>query len=198
MGIYGIPWNPALPLSSASCFAEEKPLVVEIGFGMGAATWRIALERPDAVFIGIEVHKPGVGRLLSDIERNGIGNLKVIHHDAVEVVESMTRPSSIHGFHVFYPDPWPKKRHQKRRIMKRDFVDLLVDRLVPGGYLYFVTDIQDYAERTKDLLDGTRDLGNSCDGYAPRKSWRHDTKFEGKASLAGRNAWELFYVKTGR
>lgn len=181
-----------------SLFPETKPLVMEIGFGMGQATWRIALARPEFNYLGVEVHGPGVGRLLMEIGKNGIRNLLIVQHDAVEVLRNMVLPASLAGFHIFYPDPWPKKRHHKRRLMRQPLVDLMVSRLEPGGYIYFVTDIEEYALSTLSLLESAPDLGNAFDGFAAGLDWRPETKFEAKAKNEDRKAWELFFRKRGR
>lgn len=178
-------------------FPETKPLVMEIGFGMGQATWQIALSRPEFNYLGVEVHGPGVGRLLIEIGKNGVRNLRIIQHDAVEVLRDMIRPASLAGFHIFYPDPWPKKRHHKRRLMRQPLVDLMVSRLEPGGYIYFVTDIEEYALSTLSLLESVPDLRNPFDGFATGLDWRPETKFEARAKSEDRNAWEIFFRKRG-
>lgn len=191
---YIVPFT-AEPADIKTLFAEPKPVVLEIGFGMGQATWQIALERHEYSYLGAEVHLPGVGRLLISIQENKIDNLKIINHDAVEVLERMLAPGSLAGIHLFYPDPWPKKRHHKRRIMRESLVDLMSSRLERGGYLYFVTDIEDYAISTLELLSSRKELENPYQGFAPRQPWRPETKFGSKAEKAGRGAWELYFVK---
>jgi len=179
----------------ATFFATPKPLVVEIGFGMGQATWQIAAKRSHYNYLGIEVHSPGVGRLIMEIRDKGLENLKIIQHDAVEVLADMVPENSLAGLHVFYPDPWPKKRQQKRRIMRQSIVDLMISRLAPGGYLYFVTDIEDYARATLELLSACVGISNAHGGFAPRQEWRPETKFEAKAKKASRSTWELYFTK---
>lgn len=187
-------------LEPQAVFGQDRPLVMEIGFGMGQATWRIALERPEFNYLGVEVHAPGVGRLLMEIDRRGIQNLRLIQHDAVQVLGAMIADSSLAGFHIFYPDPWPKKRHHKRRLMRPALVDLMVRKLATDGYIYFVTDIEEYALATKEVLDAFPSLANEYEGFAERVSWRPETKFEARAkSLAlaeGSSAYELMYRKT--
>lgn len=190
-----IPYEPR-PLDLFATFGAH-PLVLEIGFGMGQATWQIARDRPDAAFLGCEVHGPGVGRLLMDIEREGLGNLRIIQHDAVDVLTDMLPPGSLAGIHIFYPDPWQKKRHHKRRLMRRSLVDLMTARLAPGGYLYFVTDIEEYAQSTLEILSGTSGLRNTAGGFSPKAAWRPETKFERKAAKASRGVWELMFEATG-
>ncbi len=191
-----IPFNPERPLDFPEIFGNERPVICEIGFGMGLATWRIARERPDYNYLGIEVHTPGVGKLLAAIEEHGLSNIRILHHDAVEALERVVAPASLSGFHIFYPDPWPKKRHHKRRLMRPGIVELLTSRLKPGGYLYFVTDIEDYADATLELLARTAGLRNRYEAYAPRQTWRPETKFESRASNAGRSSFELWFERT--
>jgi tRNA (guanine-N7-)-methyltransferase len=183
------------PLSYEEIFGDRNPVIMEIGFGMGQASWQIALARQSYNYLGVEVHSPGVGRLLMDIESHGIKNLRIIQHDAVEVFGNMIAPGTLDGLHIFYPDPWPKKRHHKRRFMRAELIDLMVSRLKMGAYLYFVTDIEEYAENTKILLSENNMLVNQFDGYASRIEWRPETRFERKASEANRPAFELFFIK---
>jgi tRNA (guanine-N7-)-methyltransferase len=192
---HGVPWEPGRLLNPQSLFdpAMMGPFVVEIGFGMGDATARIAQALPATAFFGIEVHAPGVGQMLLEIERQGLKNLKVCRHDAMEVVELMLAPDSVDGFHVFFPDPWPKKKHHKRRIMRKDFVALLASRLKPGGYLYFVTDWEEYAAATLEVLQAETLLENAFETWATREYWRPVTKFEKRAVDEGRQIRELFF-----
>lgn len=192
--LYIIPYQ-ARQADPMSFFGSGKPVVMEIGFGMGKATWRIAQERPQYDYLGVEVHGPGVGRLIMEIRDNRLDNLKIIQHDAVEVLADMIGENSLAGLHIFYPDPWPKKRHHKRRLMRHPIVDLMVSRLRPGGYLYFVTDIEDYAQSTLELLSDCAGLANAHDGFAGRLSWRPETKFEAKAKKESRPTWELYFTK---
>jgi tRNA (guanine-N7-)-methyltransferase len=192
--LYALPFG-VQPIKGSEIFAESKPLILEIGFGMGQATWQIALERPEFNYLGVEVHSPGVGRLLMEIRDRGIKNLKIIQHDAVEVLQDMIAPEGLAGLHVFYPDPWPKKRHHKRRLMRPDLVDLMASRLAEGAYLYFVTDIEDYANQTLAVLSDCGALKNAYQGFAPRIEWRPRTKFEGRAMVESRPSFELFFVK---
>ncbi len=171
------------------------PLVAEIGFGMGTATWQIAAAMPGVDFLGIEVHTPGVGKLMSMLDENKVSNVRIVHHDAIEVFEQAIMPASLAGINIFYPDPWPKKRHHKRRLIRPDLIDTLVPRLIPGGYLYFVTDIEDYADSSLEVLSSCPGLKNCFDGFAPRQSWRPETKFEARALRDGRGAWELFFAR---
>lgn len=182
-------------LEPASFFARHKPVVMEIGFGMGKATWQIAMSRPEYDYLCLEVHSPGVGKLLLELKAHDIENVRIIQHDAVEVLADMMPPESLAGFHIFYPDPWPKKRHHKRRLMRKAIVDLMIDRLRPGGYLYFVTDIEEYGLAVLELLSACPALRNEYAGFAPRIEWRPETKFEAKATKAARGAFELYFTK---
>ncbi len=192
---YGVSWNPDSRVDAMSLFGSDGPFVIEIGFGMGLATAAIAQALPDTQFLGLEVHAPGVGKLLAEIAARDIQNLRVCRHDAVEVVDSMVRKSSVDGFHVFFPDPWPKKRHHKRRIMSAEFVHLLADRLKPGGYLYYVTDWEEYAVATLETLKAEAALVNSAEAWAGRQPWRPVTKFEQRAINDGRPIRELYFTK---
>ena len=182
-------------LNFTEIFSNTNPVTFEIGFGMGHATSKIAMANPDMNYIGSEVHVPGVGRLLSDIKKNGIKNLYIIQHDALEILETMIPDSSIEAFHVFFPDPWPKKKHHKRRLMRRPHTDLLAQKLAPGGYIYFATDWEEYAEEALQELSETAGLKNRYDGYAPHQEWRPRTKFEQKGLDADRKICELIFVK---
>jgi len=191
-----VPFEADKKFDAAGAFCREAPLVVEIGFGMGLATAQIAAALPDRNFLGIEVHTPGVGKLLSEIEKRGLSNLRILHHDAVEFLEHSVRPDSVSGFHIFFPDPWPKKRHHKRRLIQRPLTDLLASRLIPGGYLYFVTDWEEYALWARDALESTPGLINKFPGgWAGKKSWRPVTKFEQRALADGRTIRELWFVR---
>jgi tRNA (guanine-N7-)-methyltransferase len=192
---YCIAFDGSRPLDIESVFGRQAPLVVEIGFGMGQATWKIAEANPGISYLGIEVHTPGVGRLLYELNARGIENVRIVHHDAVEVFERMLIPASLAGIHLFYPDPWPKKRHHKRRIIRPGLVELLVSRLKPGGYLYFVTDIEEYALWSLDILSRTEVLRNRYENFAPQQPWRPETKFESHASRDGRGRWELVFER---
>ncbi len=182
-------------LDITTLFAEHKPLILEIGFGMGQATWRIARDRPQFNYIGIEVHTPGVGRLIMDAKAAGLTNLKIIQHDAIEVLRSMIPPASLAGIHVFYPDPWPKKRHHKRRFMQDGVIELMAQKLVHEGYLYFVTDIEEYARFSKESLDRCALLHTPFESFAPYQEWRPETKFEHHAAHSGRGRFELLYTR---
>lgn len=182
-------------LNYTEIFNNTNPVIMEIGFGMGHATSIIAENNPDINYIGSEVHVPGVGRLLGDIKTKLLKNLYIIEHDALEILETMIPDNSLAGFHIFFPDPWPKKKHHKRRMLQRPRTDLLAKKLAPGGYLYFATDWQEYAGSALEELEMTEGLANKYEGYAPHQEWRPRTKFEQKGLDAGRDIYELFFVK---
>lgn len=182
-------------LNFETVFGNKNPVTIEIGFGMGAATSIIAQQNPEKNYLGLEVHTPGVGKLLSEIETHNLKNLRIIEHDAMEVLEYMIEPSSVDAFHVFFPDPWPKKKHHKRRLMQRPRTDLLAQKLKTGGYIYMATDWKPYGEFALEELSLTSFLKNKYDGFAPHQSWRPQTKFEKKGLDAEREICELFFEK---
>jgi tRNA (guanine-N7-)-methyltransferase len=174
-------------------FGNKNQVTLEIGFGMGTATAIIAEANPDKNYLGIEVHRPGIGKLLWEIEKRGLANVRIIEHDAVEVLEKMIAPVSFEAVHIFFPDPWPKKRHHKRRLVTRPFTDTLALALKPGGYLYMVTDWEDYAKWALTELGTTPGLSNSFCGFSPSQEWRPRTKFEQKGLDKNHKVWELFF-----
>jgi len=192
--LFVLPYAAAQPDLSA-IFGRSAPLTVEIGFGMGMATASIALANPDRDYLGIEVHTPGVGKLLWEIERKKLSNIRIVEHDAVEVLRDMLADGSVSAFHIFFPDPWPKKRHQKRRLVKRPFTDLLARKLAPDGYVYMATDWTEYGEWALAELTATQGLRNRYDAFAPRQEWRPETKFERKGLDKAHDVKELFFVK---
>jgi tRNA (guanine-N7-)-methyltransferase len=185
----------AAPVDFAAAFGRDAPRVLEIGFGMGDATAAIAQALPGTDFIGVEVHTPGVGALLKQIGERGLTNLRLLQHDAVDVLQQMIAPGSLAGVHVFFPDPWHKKKHNKRRLIQPDFVTLLTSRLAAGGYLHCATDWQPYAEQMLQVLSAEPALRNSADGYAPRPDYRPLTKFENRGLKLGHGVWDLVFVK---
>jgi tRNA (guanine-N7-)-methyltransferase len=168
---------------------------VEIGFGIGQATASIAAAQPERDFIGIEVHPPGVGALLQRIDQAGLSNLRIVQHDAVAVLEAMIAPASLAAVHVFFPDPWPKKKHHKRRLIQPAFVALVASRLAPGGTLHCATDWQPYAEQMLAVLAAEPSLTNPSDAYAPRPAYRPLTKFEQRGLNLGHGVWDLVFSK---
>lgn len=176
-------------------FGRRAPRVLEIGFGMGDATAQVARAQPGTDFIGVEVHPPGVGALLKRIGEQGLANLRIVQHDAVEVLQHMIAPASLAGVHVWFPDPWHKKRHHKRRLIQPPLVALLASRLAPGGYLHCATDWQPYAEQMLAVLAAEPALANTAAGYAPRPAWRPQTKFEARGLKLGHGVWDLVFVR---
>lgn len=189
---YLLPYAPARGDFDA-VFGRAAPRVLEIGFGMGDATAAIAQALPGTDFIGVEVHTPGVGALLKRVGELQLTNLRLIQHDAVEVLEHMIAPDSLAGVHVFFPDPWHKKKHNKRRLIQPAFVQRLVAHLAPGGYLHCATDWQPYAEQMLQVLSAEPLLRNSAAGYAPRPDYRPLTKFENRGLKLGHGVWDLVF-----
>lgn len=192
--VWCIPYEKKL-LDFEKIFGNKNPVVIEIGFGMGKATAIIAENNPHINYLGLEVHKPGIGKLLGEIRTRGLTNLRIIEHDAMEVLSDMVSDGSVSAFHIFFADPWPKKRHHKRRLVQRPRTDLFTQKLVKGGYLYFVTDWLPYAEFAMEELTQTKGLHNKFDGYAPHQEWRPETRFEQKGVDANRVISELFFEK---
>ena len=188
----------AAPLDFAATFGREAPTVLEIGFGMGEATAHIAGVMPDTNFLCCEVHEPGVGALLKRIGEQGLNNIRICAHDAVEVLDNMLPHGSLNGIHIFFPDPWHKKRHHKRRLIQPPLVRKLAEHLVPGGYLHCATDWQPYAEQMLEVLQGEILLGNSSGhdhGYADKPHYRPLTKFENRGLRLGHGVWDLVFVR---
>ncbi len=190
-----LPFAPGLLLDWPATFGRSAPRVLEIGFGMGDATAQIAAALPGTDFIGIEVHVPGVGALLKHIGEQDLGNLRLMQHDAVEVLEQMVAPASLDGVHIFFPDPWHKKRHNKRRLIQAPFVALLASRLVPRGYVHCATDWQPYAEQMLEVLAAEPGLINSAATYADRPAYRPLTKFENRGLKLGHGVWDLVFTR---
>jgi tRNA (guanine-N7-)-methyltransferase len=183
------------PVDRIAAYGRQAPLVVEIGFGMGAATAQIASANPDIDYLGIEVHEAGVGALLRRIDEAGLANLRIVRHDAVEVLERMIAPASLAAIHLFFPDPWPKKRHHKRRLVQPPFAALAASRLAPGGALHCATDWAPYAEQMLQVLSAEPALANTADGYAPRPPGRPLTKFEQRGQRLGHGVWDLVFAR---
>ena len=183
----------------AAIFKRSAPTVLEIGFGMGEATAHIASVMPDVNFLCCEVHTPGVGALLKRIEEQRLTNIRILQHDAVEVMDEMLEPASLDGVHIFFPDPWHKKKHNKRRLIQAPLIAKLVTRLKPGGYLHCATDWQAYAEQILDvlrdqpLLENTADASNG--GYAPKPAYRPLTKFENRGIKLGHGVWDVVFKR---
>ena len=195
---WGIPYRAAL-LDWATVFGRASataPKFLEIGFGMGETTARIAAGHPENDYLGIEVHTPGVGSLLKEIDERGLNNLRICQHDAVEVLRDMIPHASLAGVHVFFPDPWPKKRQQKRRLIQAPLVHLLAERLAPGGYLHCATDWEEYALQMVEVLTAENLLENTgtlTGGFAQRPAYRPQTKFETRGLRLGHGVWDVVF-----
>ena len=191
---YGLDYR-AETLDLAQTFGRAAPKVLEIGFGMGTATAEIARRLPDTDFLAADVHGPGVGNLLKLIEEQGIANIRVMRHDAVEIVENMLADNSLDGIHIFFPDPWHKKRHHKRRLIQAPFVAKLLPKLKSGGYVHLATDWEEYAAQMLDVLRAFPGLENTAEGYAPTPAYRPETKFEARGKRLGHGVWDLVFKK---
>lgn len=189
----GIPYRAAQQVDLDALFGRSAPRIVEIGCGMGETTASIAQAMPDVDFLGIEVHGPGIGNLCKLIAEHGLDNLRIIQHDAVEVLRDMIPEGVLAGVHVFFPDPWHKKRHHKRRIIQPDFVALVASRLAPGAYLHCATDWQEYAQWMLGVLAAEPLLENTASDYAPRPAYRPLTKFENRGLKLGHGVWDLVF-----
>ncbi len=191
---WGIPYvSDRLDLATA--FGRSSPVILEIGFGMGRTTAEIAEAHPQNDYLGVEVHTPGVGSLLKEIQTRQLSNVRIIQHDAVEVITRMLADGVLAGIHIYFPDPWPKKRHHKRRLIQPDFVSLLVQKLAPGGYLHCATDWEEYAQQMLEVLSAEPQLKNTAEGFSPRPAWRPITKFEQRGLKLGHGVWDLLFVR---
>jgi tRNA (guanine-N7-)-methyltransferase len=189
---YGVAFSRT-PLDLARLFGRAAPKILEIGFGMGETTAAIAQQHPENDYLGVEVHSPGVGSLLARIAELHLENIRIIQHDAVEVIEHMVVPAALDGVHVFFPDPWPKKRHHKRRLIQAPFVARLVSRMKAGAVLHACTDWEDYAEQMLEVLSAEPGLENTVSGYADRPDTRPQTKFERRGLALGHRVWDLVF-----
>lgn len=190
----GIEYAPQ-PIDLDGVFGRSAPKILEIGFGMGETTAKIAEACPQNDYLGVEVHTPGVGALCKLISEKGLANLRISQHDAVEVVRDMLPEGSLSGIHVFFPDPWHKKRHNKRRLIQPPFVALLSSRLKPGGYFHCATDWEEYGQQMLEVLSGEPTLENTAEGFAPRPDYRPLTKFENRGLRLGHGVWDVIFRK---
>jgi tRNA (guanine-N7-)-methyltransferase len=189
---FGITFDET-PLDLDTVFDRRAPRILEIGCGMGETTVAIAAANPDTDYIGIEVHTPGVGSLLKQIDEAGLSNVRVIQHDAVAVMDHMIPQASLDGLHIFFPDPWPKKRQQKRRLIQSPFIALAASRLKPGAYLHAATDWQEYAEQILAVFSAEPTLANTASGYAEKPAYRPQTKFETRGLKLGHGVWDIVF-----
>lgn len=181
------------PLDFEAAFGRVAPVVLEIGFGMGEATAHIAALMPEKNFLCCEVHDPGVGALLKRIGEQGLRNIRIVAHDAVEVIDHMVPEGSLAGVHIFFPDPWHKLRHHKRRLIQPALVARLASRLQTGGYIHCATDWQEYAQQMLEVLGAEPLLANTAEAYAPRPHYRPLTKFENRGLKLGHGVWDLVF-----
>jgi tRNA (guanine-N7-)-methyltransferase len=194
--VFGLKPDEKGIVDPAMLFGNAFPLVIEIGFGMGTATAAIAGQNPGINYLGIEVHRPGIGRLLWEIEKRELKNIRIMEGDAVELLEHRIREKSVSAFHIFFPDPWPKRRHFKRRLITRPFTDLLASRLIPGGYIYMVSDWAEYGDWALSELSATGGLENKYRAFAEPQAWRPRTEFERKGIAGKREIRELLFIRT--
>jgi tRNA (guanine-N7-)-methyltransferase len=173
----------------------DSPKILEIGFGMGDATAKIAQTLPSSDFLAVEVHTPGVGGLLKLMQEGDISNIRIVQHDAVEVLQNMLADASLDGVHIFFPDPWHKKRHHKRRLIQAEFVQLLCSKLKAGAYIHVATDWQEYAEWVLEVLRAEPQLLNTAVDYAEKPAYRPLTKFENRGLKLGHGVWDLVFKR---
>jgi tRNA (guanine-N7-)-methyltransferase len=192
---FGIPYSAQL-IDYIELFSRAAPMILEIGFGMGETTATFAATNPQNNYIAIEVHTPGVGNLLKEIDAQQLTNLRIIQHDAIEILRDMIPAASLAGVHIFFPDPWPKKRHHKRRLIQAPLVKTLCEKLLPGAYIHVATDWQEYAEHILATLSAEALLANSADGYAPRPAYRPLTKFEQRGLKLGHGVWDIIFTRS--
>jgi tRNA (guanine-N7-)-methyltransferase len=192
-GLQGIDLNILFGRSGSSIQPNKK--ILEIGFGMGETTAKIAQTLPDCDFLAAEVHTPGVGALLKLIEELALTNIRIIQHDVVEVLHNMLADASLDGVHIFFPDPWHKKRHHKRRLIQAEFVKLLCTKLKIGAYIHVATDWQEYAEWVLEVLNAEPQLQNTAVDYADKPSYRPLTKFENRGIKLGHGVWDLVFSR---
>ncbi|MDY3332065.1 MAG: tRNA (guanosine(46)-N7)-methyltransferase TrmB [Pelistega sp.] len=194
MQSWAIPYQAQL-LNFEEVFKRQAPTILEIGFGMGETTEKIAITRHDENFLGVEVFNAGVGAMLKRIDNSKLENVRIIQHDAVDVVNHMIPLESLDGIHIYFPDPWPKKRHHKRRLIQGPFVNLLAKRLKKGGYIHCATDWENYAEQMLEVLSAEPLLQNTADGFAPKPGYRPQTKFETRGFRLGHSSWDVVFKK---
>jgi len=189
---YGVE-RDAAPLDFAALFGNDRPVVVEIGFGNGEATWRMARDRPEENFLGIEVHRPGVGHLLLKIEEHGLENVRIACEDAVELLRRRVPDRALDGVRIYFPDPWPKKRHHKRRLVQPAFLALLARKMKPGGILHVATDWAPYAEQMVGVLAASAAFENlsPTGDFCPKPQWRPPTKYEARGERLGHEVFDL-------
>jgi tRNA (guanine-N7-)-methyltransferase len=192
---FGITYKPELLDLNTQFGRADSKKILEIGFGMGETTAKIAQTLPECDFLAAEVHTPGVGALLKLIDESALTNIRVIQHDVVEVLQNMLSDASLDGIHIFFPDPWHKKRHHKRRLIQAEFVKLLCTKLKCGGYIHVATDWQEYAEWVLEVLSAEPQLQNTAKDYAEKPSYRPLTKFENRGIKLGHGVWDMVFTR---
>ena len=185
------------PWDLEAVFGRKAETIIEIGFGMGGSLLAMAKQQPELNFIGIEVHRAGIGSLVADLHEQGINNVRIVPCDAVEVFKHHLSENSLAGVQIFFPDPWHKKRHHKRRLIQTEFVNLLIKRIKIGGFIHCATDWQDYAEHMRAVLTANPTLVNTeaNDDFSPRPETRPLTKFEERGKRLGHGVWDLIYIR---
>jgi tRNA (guanine-N7-)-methyltransferase len=189
-----VPFAPQ-PLDLDALFGRRAPRILEIGFGNGETTAAMAQTQPEVDFLGVDVHAPGVGALLLRLQALGLGNVRIVQHDAAEVLRDMIAPGALNAVHVFFPDPWPKRRHHKRRLIQPPLVALLASRLAPGGIVHLATDWEDYAHQMLAVVSAEPLLANTARDYAPRPDTRPLTRFERRGERLGHGVWDLVFER---
>jgi tRNA (guanine-N7-)-methyltransferase len=190
-----IPFEENRFMQFPDIFPGRNEIILEIGFGMGTVTAEIAENHPENGYIGIEVHSPGVGKLLWEIETRGLENIRIIHDDAIPVIREMFAPESLDGVHIFFPDPWQKKKHRKRRLIQPRFIDSLLQKLKPEAFIYVTTDWEDYALQILQVLSENEGLRNPYPGFAKALPSRPESSFERKGKTANREIFEVYFIK---
>ncbi len=189
---YGVAYRESF-VDLEQVFGRAAPKILEIGFGMGETTAEIAAAQPENDYLGVEVHTPGVGSLLKQIDARALTNVRIIQHDVVEVLRHMIAPGALDGVHIFFPDPWPKKKHHKRRLIQTPLIHLLAEKLKPGGVLHTATDWHEYAEQILAVLSAEPVLANTATDYAERPGYRPLTKFENRGLKLGHGVWDILF-----
>jgi len=192
---FGIDYSPEIIDLNAKFNRIDSQKILEIGFGMGETTAKIAHTLPECDFLAAEVHTPGVGALLKLIEESALTNIRIIQHDVVDVLQNMLADASLDGVHIFFPDPWHKARHHKRRLIQAGFVKLLCSKLKVGGYLHVATDWQEYAEWVLEVLSAEPQLQNTAENYAEKPNYRPLTKFENRGIKLGHGVWDMVFKR---
>jgi tRNA (guanine-N7-)-methyltransferase len=189
--------NPDIDVNFADIFGNNAPLIIEIGFGNGDSLAKMAAENPEKNYIGIEVHRPGVGHLLMKIEEMQLSNVRIYCHDAIEILEQRVPNENLAGLHLFFPDPWHKKKHHKRRIVRDSFVALLARKLAPNGYFHAATDWQNYAEWMLEILNRAPNFENlsPTQTFCERPDYRPLTKFEQRGIRLGHGVWDVMFKR---